>query len=116
MDRPTALSPACRSTRGRRACPRRSVARCPLLLGTHKNPKRARVSTPQVKGLQFNTFSHNLLASGAADGELCIWDMSNPAQPSLYPALRGGGSAAGSGAGEVRIRRCRAALGAYLSL
>lgn len=42
----------------------------------------------QVKGLEFNTFSPNLLASGAADGELCIWDVANPAQPSLYPALK----------------------------
>ena len=54
-----------------------------------------------MKGLQFNSFSTNLLATGAADGELCIWDLSSPAQPSLYPALRGGSSAAGSGAGEV---------------
>lgn len=42
----------------------------------------------QVKGLEFNSFSPNLLASGAADGELCIWDVANPAQPSLYPALK----------------------------
>lgn len=44
----------------------------------------------QVKGLEFNSFSPNLLASGAADGELCIWDVANPAQPSLYPALKVG--------------------------
>jgi len=45
----------------------------------------------QVNGLEFNSFSPNLLASGAADGELCIWDVSNPAQPSLYPAIKVGG-------------------------
>jgi protein transport protein SEC31 len=42
----------------------------------------------QVKGLEFNSFSPNLLASGAAGGELCIWDVAAPAQPSLYPALK----------------------------
>jgi hypothetical protein len=42
----------------------------------------------QVKGLEFNGFSPNLLASGAAGGELCIWDVAAPAQPSLYPALK----------------------------
>jgi hypothetical protein len=42
----------------------------------------------QVKGLQFNAFSPNLLASGAGDGDLCIWDLSNPSVPSLYPALK----------------------------
>jgi protein transport protein SEC31 len=45
---------------------------------------------PQVRGLEFNTFSPNLLASGAADGELCIWDVANPQAPSLYPALKVG--------------------------
>lgn len=49
--------------------------------------------SPQVKGLEFNSFSPNLLASGAADGELCIWDVANPAQPSLYPALKVGAQA-----------------------
>ncbi|EFN56942.1 hypothetical protein CHLNCDRAFT_143487 [Chlorella variabilis] len=43
-----------------------------------------------VKGLEFNGFSPNLLASGGADGELCIWDVGNPMQPSLYPAMKGG--------------------------
>jgi protein transport protein SEC31 len=48
-----------------------------------------------VKGLQFNPFSTNLLASGAADGELCVWDVASPGAPSLYPALKGTGPAAG---------------------
>ena len=47
-----------------------------------------------VRGLAFNPYSAKLLASGAADGELCIWDLGNPAQPSLYPAMKG--AAAGS--------------------
>jgi hypothetical protein len=42
----------------------------PLLLGASRSP--------------------NLLASGGADGELCIWDVGNPLQPSLYPAMKGG--------------------------
>jgi protein transport protein SEC31 len=71
------------------------------------NPKHAPsarfplcLAAAQVKGLQFNPFSPALLASGAADGELCIWDLASPAAPSLYPALKGGSTAAG-GAGEV---------------
>lgn len=42
-----------------------------------------------VRGLEFNPFSAKLLASGAADGEVSIWDLGNPAQPSLYPAMKG---------------------------
>ena len=42
--------------------------------------------------------SPNLLASGGADGELCIWDVGNPMQPSLYPAMKGGSGEAGSAA------------------
>ena len=49
-----------------------------------------------MKGLEFNSFSPNLLASGAADGDLCIWDLANPAQPSLYPALKGNSQAGAS--------------------
>ena len=53
-----------------------------------------------VRGLEFNSFSPNLLASGAEDGELCIWDLARPAQPSLYPALKGGAGGQPT-AGEV---------------
>jgi len=56
-----------------------------------------RKHTGAVKGLEFNGFSPNLLASGAADGDLCIWDLANPAQPSLYPALKGPPAAPGQG-------------------
>lgn len=56
--------------------------------------------TGGVKGLEFNQFSPNLLASGATEGELCIWDLANPTQPSLYPALKAGGSGP-SGSSEI---------------
>lgn len=54
-------------------------------LSRHKGP---------VRGLEFNSFTPNLLASGADDGEICIWDLSAPAEPSHFPPLRGNGSAA----------------------
>ncbi|XP_050283554.1 protein transport protein SEC31 homolog B [Quercus robur] len=54
-------------------------------LSRHKGP---------VRGLEFNAISPNLLASGADDGEICIWDLANPAEPSHFPPLRGSGSAA----------------------
>ena len=47
----------------------------------------------QVRGLEFNAGAPNLLASGAEDGELCIWDLASPTTPSLYPALKVGGAA-----------------------
>ena len=40
-----------------------------------------------VRGLDFNSFSPNLPASGE-DGELCIWDLASPTKPSPYPALK----------------------------
>ena len=45
-----------------------------------------------VRGLEFNPTCPNLLASGGADGELCIWDIANPSQPSLYPAMKASGA------------------------
>ncbi|PPD84111.1 hypothetical protein GOBAR_DD18969 [Gossypium barbadense] len=54
-------------------------------LSRHKGP---------VRGLEFNAIAPNLLASGADDGEICIWDLSAPAQPSHFPPLKGSGSAA----------------------
>ncbi|KAH9709992.1 protein transport protein SEC31 [Citrus sinensis] len=48
-------------------------------LSRHKGP---------VRGLEFNSFTPNLLASGADDGEICIWDLSAPAEPSHFPPLR----------------------------
>ncbi|XP_057976811.1 protein transport protein SEC31 homolog B [Malania oleifera] len=54
-------------------------------LSRHKGP---------VRGLEFNTIAPNLLASGAEEGEICIWDLKAPAEPSHYPPVRGSGSAA----------------------
>ncbi|XP_023523553.1 protein transport protein SEC31 homolog B-like [Cucurbita pepo subsp. pepo] len=54
-------------------------------LSRHKGP---------VRGLEFNTITPNLLASGADDGEICIWDLANPSQPIHFPPLKGSGSAA----------------------
>ncbi|KAG2668760.1 hypothetical protein I3760_14G006000 [Carya illinoinensis] len=54
-------------------------------LSRHKGP---------VRGLEFNTITPNLLASGADDGEICIWDLANPAEPSHFPPLRSGSSTA----------------------
>eukprot|EP00245_Coleochaete_scutata_P005204 TRINITY_DN18571_c0_g2_i1.p1 TRINITY_DN18571_c0_g2~~TRINITY_DN18571_c0_g2_i1.p1 ORF type:complete len:1125 (-),score=228.11 TRINITY_DN18571_c0_g2_i1:535-3909(-) len=51
-----------------------------------------------VRGLEFNMYSPNLLASGAEDGVLCIWDLADPSAPTLYPELKGGG---GNQAGEI---------------
>ena len=42
----------------------------------------------QVKGLQFNPLSPHLLASAGMDGELAIWDLSDPRQPKQYPPLK----------------------------
>lgn len=54
-------------------------------LTKHKGP---------VRGLQFNSFTPNLLASGADEGEICIWDLASPTQPSHFPPLKGSGGAA----------------------
>ncbi|KAK9683033.1 hypothetical protein RND81_10G113900 [Saponaria officinalis] len=48
-------------------------------LSRHKGP---------VRGLEFNTIAPNLLASGADDGEICIWDLASPKEPSHFPPLR----------------------------
>ncbi|GAB4828035.1 Protein transport protein Sec31B [Ancistrocladus abbreviatus] len=54
-------------------------------LSRHKGP---------VRGMEFNAIAPNLLASGADEGEICIWDLASPSQPSHFPPLRGTGSAA----------------------
>ncbi|XP_017615686.1 protein transport protein SEC31 homolog B [Gossypium arboreum] len=46
-----------------------------------------------VRGLEFNAIAPNLLASGADDGEICIWDLAAPALPTHFPPLKGSGSA-----------------------
>lgn len=42
----------------------------------------------QVRGLEFNGFTPNLLASGADEGEICIWDIAKPSEPSHFPPLK----------------------------
>lgn len=42
----------------------------------------------QVRGLEFNAITPNLLASGADDGEICIWDLAKPSEPSHFPLLK----------------------------
>lgn len=42
----------------------------------------------QVRGLEFNPSASNLLASGADEGDIIIWDLSNPTAPTHFPPLR----------------------------
>jgi protein transport protein SEC31 len=42
----------------------------------------------QVKGLEFNPHTPNLLGTGAADHDLCIWDLAKPNAPTMFPALK----------------------------
>ncbi|KAL3537558.1 hypothetical protein ACH5RR_000924 [Cinchona calisaya] len=46
-----------------------------------------------VRGLEFNVHSPNLLASGADEGDICIWDVAKPSEPSHFPPLKGSASA-----------------------
>ncbi|KAL5703467.1 hypothetical protein ACHQM5_028555 [Ranunculus cassubicifolius] len=46
--------------------------------------------TGPVLGLEFNNNAPHLLASGAVEGEISIWDFSSPAAPFHYPPLRSG--------------------------
>ncbi|GMP61013.1 hypothetical protein CsSME_00023647 [Camellia sinensis var. sinensis] len=46
-----------------------------------------------VRGLEFNALSPNHLASGADEGDICIWDIASPAEPTHFPPLKGSGSA-----------------------
>ncbi|KAL2461198.1 Protein transport protein SEC31B [Abeliophyllum distichum] len=50
-----------------------------------------------VRGLEFNSLSPNLLASGADEGEVCIWDVAKPSEPSHFPPLKGGSGSAAQG-------------------
>ncbi|CAL5339835.1 unnamed protein product [Camellia sinensis] len=42
-----------------------------------------------VRGLEFNALSPNHLASGADEGDICIWDIASPAEPTHFPPLKG---------------------------
>nr|CAB3455189.1 unnamed protein product [Digitaria exilis] len=50
--------------------------------------------TGPVCGLEFSELTPNRLASGAEQGELCIWDLKNPVAPTVYPPLKSVGSSA----------------------
>ncbi|KAG2638815.1 hypothetical protein PVAP13_2NG639600 [Panicum virgatum] len=50
--------------------------------------------TGPVCGLEFSELTPNRLASGAEQGELCIWDLKNPVEPTVYPPLKSVGSSA----------------------
>lgn len=43
--------------------------------------------THQVRGLDFNSNASNLLASGAADGETLVWDLTNPQAPNSFKVV-----------------------------
>ncbi|KAI3827008.1 hypothetical protein L1987_01069 [Smallanthus sonchifolius] len=49
-------------------------------LSRHKGP---------VRGLEFSSLSPNHLASGAEEGEICIWDLAKPTEPTHFPPLKG---------------------------
>ncbi|XP_076941595.1 protein transport protein SEC31 homolog B-like isoform X2 [Bidens hawaiensis] len=49
-------------------------------LSRHKGP---------VRGLDFCTLSPNHLASGAEEGEICIWDLTKPTEATHFPPLKG---------------------------
>ncbi|PSS26483.1 Protein transport protein SEC31 B like [Actinidia chinensis var. chinensis] len=63
--------------------------------GTSENSLVSQLSRHRgpVRGLEFNGLSPNHLASGADEGEICIWDIANPAEPTHFPPLKGSGSA-----------------------
>nr|XP_043610612.1 protein transport protein SEC31 homolog B-like isoform X2 [Erigeron canadensis] len=52
-------------------------------LSRHKGP---------VRGLEFSSLSPNHLASGAEEGEICIWDFAKPTEPTRFPPLKGNDS------------------------
>ena len=42
-----------------------------------------------MRGLDFNSNASNLLASGAADGETLVWDLTNPQAPNSFKVVGG---------------------------
>lgn len=53
--------------------------------------KKLQAHSGAVRGLEFNTYNLNMLASGGEDGEIKIWNIDNPVEPSQYAPLRSGG-------------------------
>lgn len=45
---------------------------------------RAQKHKGPVRGLDFNQFKPNLLASGATESEILIWDLTTPTTPNVY--------------------------------
>ncbi|XP_010279523.1 PREDICTED: protein transport protein SEC31 homolog B-like [Nelumbo nucifera] len=73
----------------------------PLILMRQDEIEGALVSrlnkhTGSVLGLEFNSITPNLLASGADGGEISIWDLTKPVEPIHFPSLKGVGSGAQS--------------------
>nr|XP_034577297.1 protein transport protein SEC31 homolog A-like [Setaria viridis] len=56
-------------------------------LEKHKGP---------VRGLDFSEFRPHMLATGADDGEVIVWDLKNPAMPAVCCQLKNTGSIAQS--------------------
>ncbi|XP_010694716.2 protein transport protein SEC31 homolog B isoform X2 [Beta vulgaris subsp. vulgaris] len=65
-------------------CPESSVKADVTQLEQHRGP---------VRGLDFNAFTPYLLASGAEDGEICVWDLASPNEPRHKFPARNTGSA-----------------------
>ena len=42
----------------------------------------------QVRGLEFNALLPNHLATGADEGEIYIWDIAKPDEPTHFPPLK----------------------------
>ena len=42
----------------------------------------------QVMGLEFNALSPHLLASAGLDGQLAIWDLTDPQKPKQYAPMK----------------------------
>ena len=68
-----------------------------------------------MRGLEFNASAVHLLASGGAEGGLCIWDITNTAAPTEYPALKArcpcSRQPSSSAAPERSVQHCTPLLG-----
>ncbi|KAI3510621.1 hypothetical protein L1887_17753 [Cichorium endivia] len=60
-------------------CPQENEVALVQQLTRHKGP---------VRGLEFSCLSPNHLASGAEEGEICIWDISKPSEPTHFSPLK----------------------------
>ncbi|KAJ0629171.1 putative transcription factor WD40-like family [Helianthus annuus] len=54
---------------------------------------RGTLMCAKVRGLDFCSLHPSHLASGAEEGDICIWDIAKPTQPTHFPPLKGTGSA-----------------------